>query len=50
YEIRIANRRRISKGKVKIEVDGKAVRGPVIPPHGDGRTHQVTAVMLPDRP
>ena len=41
YNITIKKKRGIERGKVTIEVDGEVIKGNTIPPHEDGKTHEV---------
>ena len=45
YEITVRNPNGVSKGVKSITVDGKKLRGRLIRPHSDGRTHEVVVVM-----
>lgn len=45
YDIEIANPHGLEKGRVKLIVDGKAIAGNLIKPHGDGKVHKVLAVL-----
>jgi len=45
YDIEIANPHGLQKGSVSMTVDGKPLRGNLIPPHGDGKTHKVRVVL-----
>ncbi len=45
YEIAFAKPKGICKGKVTVELDGQTLEGSVIPPAGDGQTHQVKVTI-----
>jgi len=45
YEIEVKNPTGVNRGVREIQVDGKAIKGSLIPPHADGKTHQVNVVM-----
>jgi cellobiose phosphorylase len=45
YVIAIEKPKGISKGKVKLILDGRELPGNVIPPQGDGKTHEVRVVI-----
>ncbi|MCQ9207195.1 MAG: glycosyl transferase [Omnitrophica bacterium] len=45
YEIEIKNPKGISKGINSLSVDGKSVKGNIIPDYADGKTHKVEAVL-----
>jgi cellobiose phosphorylase len=45
YNIEVCNPQHLSKGVVKVEVDGKAVAGYVAPYRQDGGMHRVTVTM-----
>ncbi len=41
YNINIKKKRGVERGNVTITVDGEAIKWNVIPPHGDGKVHEV---------
>ncbi|MFP4053022.1 MAG: GH36-type glycosyl hydrolase domain-containing protein [Phycisphaerae bacterium] len=45
YEISIEKAQGICKGELKVEVDGAAIDGNIIKPHGDGKTHEVKVTV-----
>ncbi|HUW56105.1 MAG TPA: hypothetical protein VMZ92_05680, partial [Planctomycetota bacterium] len=45
YEITVRNPAGVQKGVTSVTVDGKRIRGNLIRPHSDGRTHEVEVVM-----
>lgn len=45
YHIVIKNPDGISRGKLSLSVDGKPVEGGMVPAFGDGRTHEVEAII-----
>lgn len=45
YEIEIENPRGVEKGVRELYVDGDLVRGDLVKPFGDGKTHKVRVVM-----
>jgi len=45
YDIEILNPHRLERGVVALEVDGRPIAGNLIPPHGDGKTHTVRAIL-----
>jgi cellobiose phosphorylase len=45
YEIEVTNPQNLNRGVKSIRVDGKLLEQPVIPPHKDGRVHQVKVVL-----
>ncbi len=45
YEISIRNPKGVQKGVKSVTVDGEPLRGNIIAPHGDGKTHKVEVVM-----
>ncbi|MCM8812155.1 MAG: hypothetical protein NC910_03780 [Candidatus Omnitrophica bacterium] len=45
YEITIKNPMGVSSGVRALTVDGKPIRGTLIPVHGDGKTHRVEVVL-----
>lgn len=45
YEIEVKNPEGVERGVKEIRVDGQAIQGQVVPPHGDGRVHHVEVVM-----
>ena len=45
YDITVLNPKGVSRGVKSVAVDGKPIRGNLVRPHGDGRTHPVTVVM-----
>jgi cellobiose phosphorylase len=45
YEINITNPQHVSKGIIKLTVDGKECSGNILPIFGDGKVHKVEAVM-----
>jgi len=45
YEISISNPKGIENGVKSVKVDGKEIKGTVIKPHKDGKTHKVEVVM-----
>ena len=45
YDIEILNPHGLEKGRISITVDGRSIEGSVIPPHQDGRRHQVRVVL-----
>lgn len=45
YDIEIINPHGLEKGTPRVTVDGKAIAGNVIRPHGDGRVHRVRVVL-----
>lgn len=45
YEIEISNPRGMNSGVQSLDIDGQRISGNVIPPHGDGRTHHVRAIL-----
>jgi cellobiose phosphorylase len=45
YEIEISNPKGVEYGVKAITVDGQCLTGNIIPPHNDGRVHQVKVVM-----
>ena len=45
YEIKVSNPSHICKGIKSVTVDGAAIKGNIIPAHGDGKTHTVEVVM-----
>lgn len=45
YVIKVSNPAHVSKGVKSVTLDGKAVDGNVLPPVGDGGTHQVEVVL-----
>ncbi len=45
YEIEIRNPKGVSKGVASIRVDGKRIRGGVVPAFADGAVHEVKVVM-----
>jgi cellobiose phosphorylase len=48
YEITVNNPWHVSKGVKSITVDGQPLQGNIIPPHGDGKVHQVVVVLGPE--
>jgi cellobiose phosphorylase len=50
YDIHILNPHGLEQGRPVISVDGKALTGNLIAPHGDGKVHQVRVVLqIPPR-
>ncbi|HTB85403.1 MAG TPA: hypothetical protein VK742_17280 [Candidatus Sulfotelmatobacter sp.] len=47
YHIQIRNPHRLENGRVDLVVDGKFLPGNLLPVFADGKTHQVTATVLP---
>ena len=45
YEIEVLNPNGMNSGVTSLEIDGKVITGDVIPPHADGRTHQVRTTL-----
>lgn len=45
YEITVRNPDGVNRGVRSVTVDGKRIRGSLIRPHGDGRTHEVEVVL-----
>ena len=45
YNIKIENPNHVSTGVAKLVIDGKEIQGNIIPFVGDGKTHEVLAVM-----
>ncbi len=45
YLITFLNPEGVEKGVVRIEMDGKILDGKIVPPAGDGETHDITVVM-----
>lgn len=45
YEITIRNPKGVSSGVREVRVDGEKLRGNLIPPHQDGRVHQVGVIL-----
>ncbi|HEY1787984.1 MAG TPA: hypothetical protein VGJ73_07510 [Verrucomicrobiae bacterium] len=47
YHIRVRNPHALESGRVELLVDGKHFAGDLLPAFADGKTHEVTATMLP---
>ena len=45
YQIEVKNPQHVSKGVKWIKVDGKKIKGNIIIPHKDGKTHEVEVMM-----
>ncbi len=45
YEIRVTNPNGRNSGVKSLEIDGERISGNLIPPHNDGRTHEVRVVL-----
>jgi cellobiose phosphorylase len=45
YEIEVLNPNNVNRGVKSLHVDGKLMRGQLIPAYNDGRIHQVTVVL-----
>ena len=45
YRITVENPSHISKGIIKIYVDGDKISGSIVPVYGDNKTHQVRVIM-----
>ena len=47
YEVVITKPKGVTEGSVAVAVDGSEQPGNVVPPHGDGKIHQVRARVTP---
>lgn len=45
YEVEIRNPSGVQKGVKRVTVDGKPIRGNLVKPVGDGKTHRVVAIL-----
>ena len=45
YEITVLNPEGVNRGVKSVTVDGKKLRGALIAPHGDGKTHKVVVTL-----
>jgi cellobiose phosphorylase len=45
YKIAVQNPQHVSKGAKEITVDGKKLKGNILPPFMDGKTHSITVIM-----
>jgi len=45
YEIEVSNPDGMNRGVKSLDIDGQRITGNVVPPHRDGRTHRVHAVL-----
>ena len=45
YHVQVKNPQHVSKGIKWIKVDGKKIKGNIITPHKDGKTHEVEVMM-----
>jgi cellobiose phosphorylase len=50
YIIDILNPHALSQGHIVLEVDGVSIQGKKLPVFADGKTHHVTARILPPSP